>query len=69
MSKKPNYKGIVFEAGYNRTFAEFKKEFGMNHIFKNIHPDQREAELKAAYKIAKDGNTSPAVKEGKSPEE
>jgi len=69
MSKQANYKGIVFEPGYNKTFAEFKKEFGMTHIFKNMHPDVREDELKVAYKIAKDGHTSPTITEGESTKE
>jgi len=63
MSKQASYKGIIFEPGYNKTYAEFKKEFGMTHIFKNIHPDERESELKNAYKVAKDGHTSPAITE------
>lgn len=47
-----NYKGITFAKGYNKSFAEFKNEFASTHIFNNIHPKQREAELKKAYKIA-----------------
>lgn len=46
------YKGITFAKGYNRSFAEFKDEFGSTHVFKNIHPKDREQELKKAYKIA-----------------
>ena len=51
-----NYKGITFAKGYNKSFAEFKDEFASTHIFKDIHPKEREAELKKAYKIATDGN-------------
>lgn len=47
-----NYKGITFAKGYNKSFAEFKEEFASIHIFKNIHPKEREAELKKAYNIA-----------------
>lgn len=48
-----NYKGMIFFAeGYNKPFAEFKKEFGSTHVFNNIHPDEREQELEAAYQIA-----------------
>jgi len=51
-----NYKGITFAEGYNKSFADFKKEFASTHVFKNIPSDQREAELKEAYKIAIKGN-------------
>lgn len=51
-----SYKGITFAKGYNKPFAEFKEEFASTHIFKNIHPKQREAALKDAYKIATNGN-------------
>jgi len=55
------YKGITFAEGYNKSFADFKKEFASTHIFKNIPSDQREAELKKAYQIAsKDGNSKPS---------
>lgn len=47
-----SYKGITFAKGYNKSFAEFKDEFASTHIFKNIHPKDREAELKKAYKVA-----------------
>lgn len=47
-----NFKGITFAKDYNKSFAEFKKEFASTHVFKNIHPKEREAELKKAYKIA-----------------
>jgi hypothetical protein len=48
----PNYKGIEFAKGYNRSLAEFKEEFGSNHIFKKFQAKQREQELKKAHKIA-----------------
>jgi len=55
------YKGITFAEGYNKSFADFKKEFASTHVFKNIPSDQREAELKKAYQIAsKDGNSKPS---------
>jgi hypothetical protein len=53
-----SYKGMEFAKDFNMSFAEFKEEFGSNHIFGNIHPDQREQELKKAYEIATNGNTS-----------
>lgn len=28
-----NYKGITFAEGYNKSFADFKKEFASTHIF------------------------------------
>lgn len=46
------YKGIEFAKGYNKPLAEFKKEFGSNHIFKKFPEKQREQELKKAHKIA-----------------
>ena len=51
-----SYKGITFAKGYNRSFADFKKEFGSTHIFKGLYPKQRELELKKAHKIAIKGN-------------
>lgn len=57
------YKGITFAEGYNKPFAEFKKEFASTHVFKAIPSDQREAELKKAHKIATstNGNTPRAT--------
>jgi hypothetical protein len=46
------YKGIEFAKGYNKSFADFKIEFGSTHIFNNMYPDVREKELKKAYEIA-----------------
>jgi hypothetical protein len=50
------YKGIEFAKGYNKSFAEFKEEFGSTHVFNNIHPYQREKELTKAYEIAVSNN-------------
>jgi hypothetical protein len=50
------YKGIEFAKGYNRSFADFKKEFGHTHVFKGMLPEQKEAELKKAHQIATKGN-------------
>jgi hypothetical protein len=50
------YLGINFAKDYNESFADFKERFGSNHIFNNIHPTEREQELRKAYKIATDGN-------------
>ena len=60
-----SYKGIEFAKGYNKPFAEFKKEFEGTHIFKNMHPDIREKELKIAHKIAINGNSSRAKAKSK----
>lgn len=47
-----SYKGITFAKGYNKSFADFKEEFGSTHIFNEMHPEEREKELKKAFKIA-----------------
>lgn len=60
---KRTYKGITFAEGYNKSFADFKEEFSSTHVFKSLHPKEREQELKKAYKIATDGNTSRTIKE------
>ena len=60
-----NYKSITFAKGYNKSFAEFKEEFSSTHVFKNMHPTERAKELKKAYKIATDGNTSTTTKKSK----
>jgi len=60
-----SYKGITFAKDYNKSFAEFKEEFGSTHIFNEIHPDEREKELKKAFKIATDGNYSRTTNESK----
>lgn len=59
------YKGIIFAKGYNKSFADFKKEFASTHVFKEIPSDQREAELKKAYKIAINGNLKASPKDSK----
>lgn len=56
------YKGITFAEDYNKSFADFKEEFGSTHVFKNIPSDQREAELKKAHKIATYGNSKTSAK-------
>lgn len=47
-----SYKGITFAKDYNKSFAEFKEEFGSTHIFNEMHPTVREKELKKAHEIA-----------------
>ncbi len=59
------YKGITFAKGYNKSFAEFKEEFCSTYIFKNMHPTERAKELKKAYKIATNGNTSTTTEKSK----
>ncbi|URM37139.1 hypothetical protein [Flavobacterium anhuiense] len=63
---KAEYKGIEFAEGYNKSFADFKKEFASTHVFKDIPSADREAELKKAHKIATNGNISTTT--GKSKE-
>lgn len=60
-----SYQGIEFGKGLKMSFPEFKDAFGSNHIFNNIHPNQREEELQKAYKIATDGNTQGTISKGK----
>ena len=65
------YKGITFAEGYDKPFADFKKEFASTHVFKNIPSAEREAALKEAHKIATskpkaekpNGNTSGTISE------
>jgi hypothetical protein len=59
------YKGIEFAKGYNKSFAEFKEEFGAKHVFADMFPEEREIELKKAYKIATNGNISGTINEVK----
>ena len=54
-----SYRGITFAKGYSKPFADFKEEFGSTHIFNEIHPEEREQELKKAFEIA----TSKSVNE------
>ena len=57
-----SYKGITFAKDYNKSFAEFKEEFASTHVFNNIPQENREAELKKAYKIATHGNSKTSSK-------
>lgn len=50
------YKGITFEEGMKIPFSDFKTAFESTHVFKEIPSDERESELKKAYKIATHGN-------------
>lgn len=43
------YKGIVFAKDYKKSLAEFKKDFGSNHIFKEIPSLERDRELEKVY--------------------
>jgi hypothetical protein len=47
-----SYKGITFAKDYNKSFAEFKEDFGSTHVFNNIQPEFRDCELEKAYEIA-----------------
>lgn len=58
-----SYLGIEFAKDYNRSFAEFKDEFGSNHIFEKFEPKERAERLKEAYKIATDGNTKKSTEQ------
>jgi len=46
---KSTYKGITFAEGYNRSFANFKEEFGKTHIFMAIPENKRNAEMKKVH--------------------
>lgn len=60
-----SYKGITFAKDYNKSFADFKEEFGSTHIFNEMHPEEREKELKKAFKIATtDGKLSTTTEKG-----
>lgn len=63
------YKEITFAEGYNKPFAEFKKEFESTYVFKRLPPVEREKELKKAYKIATNGNTVRTTEKGKKPKQ
>ena len=64
MSKRI-YKGITFTDDYNKSFKEFKEDFENTHVFMNIPEENRENELKKAFKIATaNGDTKPAVAKG-----
>lgn len=63
----PTYKGITFAVGYNKNFADFKKEFEDIHIFKDMQPADREVALNEAWKIATDGNLKTTATKGDDP--
>lgn len=56
------YKGITFAEGITMSFADFKEQYSDLEIFKNIPEENRESELKKAYKIATHGNTKTSAK-------
>ncbi|WP_177764015.1 hypothetical protein [Flavobacterium sp. I3-2] len=56
------YKGITFAEGITMSFADFKEQYSDLEIFKNIPEENRESELKKAYKIATHGNIKTSVK-------
>ena len=60
-----SYLSITFAKDYNKSFADFKTEFGSTHVFKNMHPVEREKELKKAYKIATDGKLPTTIEKSK----
>ena len=43
------YKGITFAKDYNKSFADFEKDFGQNHNFNDIPHLERPAEIKKVY--------------------
>ena len=59
------YGPIEFAEGYNKSFADFKKEFGNVWVFKNMLPKKREAEMKKAFKIATDGKLPRSTEKSK----
>lgn len=56
------YKGITFAEGITMSFADFKEQYSDLEIFKNIPEENRESELKKAYKIATHGNIKTSAK-------
>lgn len=62
----PTYGKITFAVGYNKSFAEFKKEFQDTEDFRTMPEHLREDALKEAYNIAtnKNGDTSTTAKQG-----
>lgn len=56
------YKGITFAEGITMSFADFKEQYSNLEIFKNIPEENRESELKKAYKIATYGNIKTSTK-------
>lgn len=59
------YKGIEFAKGYNKPFADFKKEFGSTHVFKEIPSADREAELEKVYEYVTGNPAVPKPSSGK----
>ncbi|QYS85410.1 hypothetical protein JJC03_09175 [Flavobacterium oreochromis] len=60
------YKGITFAKNYNKSFAEFKKEFSNTHVFLEVTSAELEEELNKAYKIATNhGDTSGTIGKSK----
>lgn len=59
------YKKIEFAEGITMSFAEFKKTFGSNWVFGKLSKQQKEKELKKAYKIATNGNNTRSPKTSK----
>lgn len=43
------YKGIIFAKDYNKSLAEFEKDFGSNHIFNEIPSLERAKEIKKVH--------------------
>lgn len=60
----PEWNGITFAIGYNKTLAEFKKEFENTHVFLSIPKHERDAAFKEAHKIATNGNVSGTTGQG-----
>lgn len=61
------YKGIRFAKDYNKSFADFKNEFGSTHIFKEIPHLERDKELRKVYDglIKHNGKLSDSTKKSK----
>lgn len=62
---KKSYKTIEFAEGLNMPFADFKEKFKTVKVFRDMHPDIREKELKKAHKIATNGNVASTVRKSK----
>lgn len=65
--------GIEFAKGYNRPFADFKKEFENTKVFRDMVPEKREKELLSVhkelcsefYKKKANGNANRTVRKSK----
>ena len=55
-------KYIQFPEKFNMTFEQFEKSFESNHVFRDLEPKKRLAELKAAFEVAT-GSKAEEVKE------